>query len=214
MVLVLIKVLAGSKLRTLSCVMMAGKWYKHKVFLGVTMPNKRTVVTTFTFWNITCTNMKCWRLLTVILCVSCNRESFNRCQTFLFCCFCGSGVFIDRKVGPSPKHKHLKVYESIFKWRAWLWGLVDIRWNTNEAGTMNSKMTQTYSLGANTSLTVYCIILSWPYSEEGEVSTSVNAGDLKVAHYNFTVLVVFPQRAILLLQVWQGAQLVLCTSTY
>lgn len=38
-------------------------------------------------------------------------------------------------------------------------------------------------------------------SEEGEVSTAVDACDLKVAHYDFTVLVVFPQGAVLLLQV-------------
>jgi len=58
------------------------------------------------------------------------------------------------------------------------------------------------------------MILFSPYSEEGEIPAAVDACDLKVAHYDFTVLVVFPQGAILLLQVRQGAQLVLCASTY
>lgn len=64
------------------------------------------------------------------------------------------------------------------------------------------------------SQTVYWIILFSPYSKEGEVPTAVDACDLKVAHYDFTVLVVLPQGAVLLLQVRQRAQLVLCTSTY
>lgn len=53
-----------------------------------------------------------------------------------------------------------------------------------------------------------------PYSEEGEVPTAVDARDLKVAHYNFTVLIIFPQGAVLLLQVRQCAQLVPCTSAH
>lgn len=52
------------------------------------------------------------------------------------------------------------------------------------------------------------------YSEESQVTTSVNACDLKVAHHDFAVLVVLSQSAVLLLQVRQRAQLVLCTSTY
>lgn len=40
-----------------------------------------------------------------------------------------------------------------------------------------------------------------PYSEERQVPTAVDACDFKVSHYDFTVLVVFPQGAVLLLQV-------------
>lgn len=58
------------------------------------------------------------------------------------------------------------------------------------------------------------MLFFFPYSEEGEVTTAVNACDLEVAHYNFTALIVFPQSAILLLQVRQRAQLVLRSSTY
>lgn len=53
-----------------------------------------------------------------------------------------------------------------------------------------------------------------PYSEEGEVPAAVNACDLKVAHDDFAVLVVLPQGPVLLLQVRQRAQLVLCAGTY
>lgn len=44
-----------------------------------------------------------------------------------------------------------------------------------------------------------------PYSKESEVPTAVDACDLKVAHDNFTVLVVLPQGPVLLLQVRQRA---------
>lgn len=54
----------------------------------------------------------------------------------------------------------------------------------------------------------------WPYPEKCEVSAAVDARDLQVAHHNFAVLVVLPKGAILLLQVRQRAQLILCTSTY
>lgn len=45
------------------------------------------------------------------------------------------------------------------------------------------------------------MIFSNPYPEEGEVPAAVDACDLKVAHYNFTVLIVLPKGAVLLLQV-------------
>lgn len=69
-------------------------------------------------------------------------------------------------------------------------------------------------INTNTIHNTNCIVLFHPYSEEGEVPTAVDACDLKVAHYDFTVLVVLPQGAVLLLQVRQRAQLVLCSSTY
>ena len=52
------------------------------------------------------------------------------------------------------------------------------------------------------------------YSEEGEVTAAVDAGDLQVAHHHLAVLVVLPQGAVLLLQVRQRAQLVLCASAH
>ena len=52
------------------------------------------------------------------------------------------------------------------------------------------------------------------YSEEGEVSAAVDAGDLQVPHHHLTVLVVLAQGAVLLLQVGQRAQLVLRACTH
>lgn len=79
-----------------------------------------------------------------------------------------------------------------------------------EAYNFAPKMCQKKKCG----LLVDGIMFFSPYSEEGEVTTAVNACDLEVAHYNFTALIVFPQSAILLLQVRQRAQLVLRSSTY
>lgn len=48
------------------------------------------------------------------------------------------------------------------------------------------------------------------YLEEGEVAVSINAGNLQIAHNNFTVLVELLQGAVLLVQVRESAQLVFC----
>lgn len=42
----------------------------------------------------------------------------------------------------------------------------------------------------------------------------LDAGDLQVAHHHLTVLIVLAQGPVLLLQVRQGAQLVLSASTH
>lgn len=42
----------------------------------------------------------------------------------------------------------------------------------------------------------------------------LNAGDLQVAHHHLAVLIVLAQGTVLLLQVRQGAQLVLSASTH
>lgn len=52
------------------------------------------------------------------------------------------------------------------------------------------------------------------YPQEGEVSVVLNAGDFQVAHNYLTVLIVLAQGSILLLQVREGAQLVLGASTH
>lgn len=52
-----------------------------------------------------------------------------------------------------------------------------------------------------------------PYLEEGEVAVSIDAGDLQVAHDNFTVLVELLQGAVLLVQVGESAQFVICAWT-
>lgn len=52
------------------------------------------------------------------------------------------------------------------------------------------------------------------YPEEGEVPAAVDAGDLKVAHDDFTVFIILPQSSVLLVQVREGAELVFCTSTH
>lgn len=51
------------------------------------------------------------------------------------------------------------------------------------------------------------------YLEEGEVAVSIDAGNLQIAHDDFTVLVELLQAAVLLVQVGQSAQLVLCAGT-
>lgn len=51
------------------------------------------------------------------------------------------------------------------------------------------------------------------YLEEGEVAVSIDAGNLQIAHDDFTILVELLQGAVLLVQVRQGAQLVLCART-
>lgn len=51
------------------------------------------------------------------------------------------------------------------------------------------------------------------YLEEGEVAVSIDAGNLQIAHNNFTVLIELLQGAVLLVQVGQSAQLVLCART-
>lgn len=56
-------------------------------------------------------------------------------------------------------------------------------------------------------------MFSSSYLQEGEVAVSINAGDLQIAHDNFTVLVELPQGAVLLIQVRETAQLVICAST-
>lgn len=62
--------------------------------------------------------------------------------------------------------------------------------------------------------TFFLVNVSCSYPEECEVATSVDARDLEVAHHDLTVFIVFSQRAILLLQIRQCAQLVLGTSTH
>lgn len=57
-------------------------------------------------------------------------------------------------------------------------------------------------------------ILSVSYPEEREVPAAVDAGDFKVPHHDFAVLVVLPESAVLLLQVRQRAQLILRTGAY
>lgn len=52
-----------------------------------------------------------------------------------------------------------------------------------------------------------------PYLEEGEVAVSIDAGDLQIAHDNFTVLVELLQGAVLLVQVGESAQFVICAWT-
>lgn len=52
------------------------------------------------------------------------------------------------------------------------------------------------------------------YPQEGEVSVVLDAGDLQVAHHHLTVLIILAQGPVLLLQVRQGAQLVLSASTH
>lgn len=56
-------------------------------------------------------------------------------------------------------------------------------------------------------------MLSCSYLQEGEVAVSINAGNLQIAHDNFTVLVQLLQGAVLLIQVGQTAQLVICART-
>lgn len=48
------------------------------------------------------------------------------------------------------------------------------------------------------------------YLQEGQVAVSINAGNLQIAHDNFTVFVELLQGAVLLVQIRQSAQLVLC----
>lgn len=57
------------------------------------------------------------------------------------------------------------------------------------------------------------LIFSCSYLQEGEVAVSIDAGNLQIAHDNFTVLVELPQGAVLLIQVRETAQLVICAST-
>ena len=52
------------------------------------------------------------------------------------------------------------------------------------------------------------------YPQEGEVSVVLNAGDFQVAHNYLAVLIVLAQGPILLLQVREGAQLVLGAGTH
>lgn len=52
------------------------------------------------------------------------------------------------------------------------------------------------------------------YPQEGEVPVVLDAGDLQVAHHHLAVLIVLAQGTVLLLQVRQGAQLVLSASTH
>lgn len=52
------------------------------------------------------------------------------------------------------------------------------------------------------------------YPQEGEVSVVLDAGDFQVAHHYLTVLIVLAQGSVLLLQVREGAQLVLGASTH
>lgn len=56
-------------------------------------------------------------------------------------------------------------------------------------------------------------MLSCSYLQEGKVAISINAGNLQIAHDNFTVLVQLPQGAVLLIQVRETAQLVICART-
>lgn len=56
-------------------------------------------------------------------------------------------------------------------------------------------------------------MLSCSYLQEGKVAISINAGNLQIAHDNFTVLVELPQGAVLLIQVRETAQLVICART-
>lgn len=56
-------------------------------------------------------------------------------------------------------------------------------------------------------------MLSCSYLQEGEVAVSINAGNLQIAHDDFTVLVELLQGAVLLVQVGQSAQLVVCAGT-
>lgn len=53
-----------------------------------------------------------------------------------------------------------------------------------------------------------------PYPQKGEVPVVLDAGYLQVAHDHLTVLIVFAQGSILLLQVRERAQLVLCSCTH
>lgn len=55
--------------------------------------------------------------------------------------------------------------------------------------------------------------LSCPYLQEGEVAVSIDAGNLQIAHDDFTVLVELLQGAVLLIQVGQSAQLVVRAGT-
>lgn len=52
------------------------------------------------------------------------------------------------------------------------------------------------------------------YPQEGEVSVVLDAGDFQVAHHYLAVLIVLAQGPILLLQIREGAQLVLGASTH
>lgn len=56
-------------------------------------------------------------------------------------------------------------------------------------------------------------MLSCSYLKEGEVAVSFNAGDLQVAHDNFTVFIELLQGSVLLIQVRETAQLVICART-
>lgn len=56
-------------------------------------------------------------------------------------------------------------------------------------------------------------MLSCSYLQEGEVAVSINAGNLQITHDNFTVLIELPQGAVLLIQVRETAQLVICART-
>lgn len=49
------------------------------------------------------------------------------------------------------------------------------------------------------------------YLEEGEVAVPIDAGDLQVPHDDLAVLVELLQGSVLLVQVRECAQLVLCT---
>lgn len=51
------------------------------------------------------------------------------------------------------------------------------------------------------------------YLEEGEVAVPIDARNLQIAHDHFTILVELLQGAVLLVQVRQSAQLVLCAGT-
>lgn len=56
-------------------------------------------------------------------------------------------------------------------------------------------------------------MIKCPYLEEGEVAVAIDAGDLQIAHDNFTVLVELFQGAVLLVQVGESAQFVICAWT-
>lgn len=52
------------------------------------------------------------------------------------------------------------------------------------------------------------------YPQKGEVPVVLDAGYLQVAHDDLTVLIVFAQGSVLLLQVRERAQLVFCSCTH
>jgi hypothetical protein len=52
------------------------------------------------------------------------------------------------------------------------------------------------------------------YPQEGEVPAVLNAGYLQVTHDNLTVFIVLAQSSVLLFQVRQRAQFILCSCTH